>query len=55
MNKSRQKIAQVYIELERKLKSSAKKEEALKQRRRRKQDKIDVECGAFEIPLYPVS
>ena len=55
VNKSRKRIAQVYSELERKLKSSAEKEEALKQMRRRNQDENDGECGDFEIPLDPIS
>ena len=55
VNKSRQKIEQFYSELERKLKSSAKKEEALEQMRRGNQDEIDKECVDFEIPLDPIS
>ena len=50
VNKSRQRIAQVYSELERKLKSSAEKEEQI---RRRNQDENDGECSDFEIPLDP--
>ena len=53
MNKSRQRIAQVYSELERKLKSSAEKEKALEQMRRN-QDENDKECGDFEITLNPI-
>ena len=52
MERSRQRIAQVYSELERKLKSSAKKEEALEQTRRRNQDE---NIGEFEILLDPTS
>ena len=52
VNKSRQRIAQVYSELERKLKSSAEKEEALKQMRRN-QDENDGKCGDLEISLNP--
>ena len=55
VNKSRQRIAQVYSELERKLKYSAEKEEALEQMRRRNQDENDGECNDFEIPLDPIS
>ena len=55
MNKSRLRIAQVYSELERRLKSSVKKEEALKQMRGRNQDEEYEEYGDFEIPLYPIS
>ena len=55
VNMSRQRIAQVYSELERKLKSSVKKEEALEQMRRRNQDENDKECIDSEIPLDPIS
>ena len=54
VNKSRQRIAQVYSELERKLKSSVQKEEALKRMRRRNQAENDGECDNFEIPLGPI-
>ena len=54
MNKSRQRIAEVYSELERRLKSSTKKDEALKQMRRRNQDENYEEYGDFEIPLNPI-
>ena len=55
VNKSRQRIAQVYSELERKLKSSAEKEKALNKMRRKNQDENDEECGDFNIPLEPIS
>ena len=53
VNKSRQRIAEVYSELEKKLKSSAKKEEAL-QRMRRIQDENDGVCEDIEFTLDPI-
>ena len=53
VNKSRQRIAEFYSELEKKLKSSAKKEEAL-QRMRRNQDENDEVCGDIDITLDPI-
>ena len=53
VNKSRQRIADVYSELEKKLKSSAKKEKAL-QRMRRNQDENDEVCGGIDITLDPI-
>ena len=50
VNKSRKRIAAAYSELERKLKSSAKKEEALEQIRR-KQHENEEGNGDFEIIL----
>ena len=51
MNKSRQKIAEAYSELERKLKSVAKKEAALEQMRDGNQDGNDEK---LEIMPYPI-
>ena len=51
MNKSRQRIAKFYSELEKKLKSSAEKEEVL-QRMRRNQDENDEVCE--DVTLDPI-
>ena len=53
MNKSRQRIAEFYSELEKKLKSSSKMEEAL-QRMRRNQDENDDVCEDIDITLDPI-
>ena len=53
VNKSRQRIAKFYSELEKNLKSSAEKEEAL-QWMRRNQDENDEVCGDIDITLDPI-
>ena len=51
VNKSRQRIAAVYSELEKKLKSFGKKEGAPEQMKRSNQDGNDEVCGDFETPF----
>ena len=55
VNKSRQRIAAVYSWLERKLKSSTKKEQAPEQMRRKNQNKNKEECGDFDITMDTIS
>ena len=51
VNKSRQRIAAVYSELEKKLKYFGKKEGAPEQMRRGNQDGNNEVCGDFENPI----
>ena len=53
MNKSRQTIKEFYSELEKKLKSSVKKEEALQRMRRNQDENVEV-CGDNDITLDPI-